>query len=179
MIVYFIRHTTPDIEKGICYGQSDIGLTSTFEDESDFLLSKIKDVEKHTVISSPLKRCLKLAYKISLDAVTNPYLMELNFGDWELKPWNDIPQKEQDLWMTDFVKVPATNGESYQELYDRVLHFYRSIEEHNTIVITHAGVIRSILAHATKTKLENSFEFKIPYGTIVKLNMETHEYEIL
>lgn len=179
MNIYFIRHTTPDIKKGICYGQSDIGVTNEFEEESDFLLSKIKDIPKYTVISSPLKRCLKLAYKISLDATTNPYLKELNFGDWELKLWDEIPKEQLDPWMEDYVRKSPTNGESYQELYDRVVHFYRSIELENTIVVTHAGVIRSMLAHITKTSLKNSFDFKIPYGAVIRINAETHEYEIL
>lgn len=179
MIVYFVRHTTPDIEKGICYGQSDIGLASDFESESDFLLSKIKDIPKQTIISSPLKRCMTLAYKMNINAISNPLLMELNFGDWELKPWNEIPQVEQDVWMQDYVNVPPTNGESYTELYGRTLLFYHSIKQNNTIIVTHSGVIRSILAYTTNTNLKDSFKFKIPYGTIVKINTETHEYEIL
>ncbi len=33
MEIYLIRHTTPKIAQGICYGQSDLELASNFDDE--------------------------------------------------------------------------------------------------------------------------------------------------
>ena len=30
MEIFLIRHTTPKIEKGICYGQTDLDITTTF-----------------------------------------------------------------------------------------------------------------------------------------------------
>ena len=33
MEIYLIRHTTPLIEKGICYGQTDLDITESFEEE--------------------------------------------------------------------------------------------------------------------------------------------------
>ena len=179
MIVYFIRHTTPDIEKGICYGQANIDVSDDFKNEFDFLFKKIQFINSDTVISSPLLRCTQLAGKINKKFTTNQLLKELDFGDWELKPWNSIPTSEIDPWMSDFVHTPVPNGESYLDLYLRSISFYESIKKNNTIVVTHAGVIRSVLTHITKTNLENSFDFKIPYGTIVKIDTETNEYHIL
>jgi len=179
MILYFIRHTTPNIEKGICYGQADIDVSDDFENEFDFLYHKIKSIQTDTVISSPLQRCTKLASKINKNFTSNTLLKELNFGKWELVPWNKIPATEIDPWMADFVNTPVPNGESYVDLYLRVLSFYQNIKENNTIVVTHAGVIRSVLAHITQTDLKDSFDFKIPYGTIVKIDTNTNEYKIL
>lgn len=179
MILYFVRHTTPNIEKGICYGQADIDVSDDFENEASFLLNKIKNIDKSTVISSPLQRCAKLALKLNSNYQTNENLKELNFGDWELVDWNKISPKEIDPWMADFVNVPVPNGESYMDLYLRVISFYQKLEKNNTLVVTHAGVIRSVLAHITQTDLQDSFNFKIPYGTIVKINTDTNEYNIL
>lgn len=179
MIVYLIRHTTPDIDKGICYGQANIPLSETFEEEASFLLSKLKNIQIDDVISSPLQRCTELAAKINVDYSTNNNLKELDFGDWELTDWNKIPQEEIDPWMSDFVNVPVPNGESYIDLYTRVLPVYKNIKKNNTAIVAHAGVLRSILAHITKTDLQDSFDFKIPYGTIIKINTITNEYQIL
>jgi len=33
MEIYLIRHTTPDVAKGICYGQTDLDVANTFEEE--------------------------------------------------------------------------------------------------------------------------------------------------
>ena len=34
MNIYLIRHTSVDVPKGMCYGQSDVPLRSTFEEEA-------------------------------------------------------------------------------------------------------------------------------------------------
>ncbi|MGY5355841.1 alpha-ribazole phosphatase [Wenyingzhuangia sp. IMCC45467] len=179
MNLYLIRHTTPDIAKGICYGQANIPVSESFEEESDFLISKIKKFAIENVISSPLQRCTILAAKINANFTTNNNLKELDFGDWELKDWNKIPQEEIDPWMKDFVNVAVPNGESYMDLYLRTLSVYQQITKDDTAIVTHAGVIRSILAHITKTDLTDSFDFKIPYGTIVQIDTETNQYQIL
>ena len=33
MLIHLIRHTTPDIETGICYGQTDLDVSDSFEKE--------------------------------------------------------------------------------------------------------------------------------------------------
>lgn len=179
MTLFLIRHTTPDIDKGICYGQANIPLSDTFNDEAAFLLQKLKDIKIENVLSSPLQRCTQLAYKISNNVTTNNNLKELDFGDWELTDWNKIPQEQIDPWMHDYVNVPVPNGESYMELYTRVLSVYKNINKNNTAIVAHAGVLRSILAYITKTSLKNSFDFKIPYGTIIKINTKNNEYQII
>ncbi|NJB83945.1 alpha-ribazole phosphatase family protein [Wenyingzhuangia aestuarii] len=179
MIVYFIRHTTPNIERGICYGQSDIDVADNFEDEANFLLSKLQYVDTDIVISSPLQRCTKLASKLNTTYKTSKDLMELDFGDWELREWNTIPDEETSPWMNDFVTVPVPNGESYLDLFARAIDAYKNIQNNNTIVVTHSGIIRSVLSHITNTDLNDSFDFKIPYGTIVKIDTESNEYNIL
>lgn len=60
-----MRHTTPDIEKGICYGQFDIGLASIFETEVEEVLIDIPDEIK--VYSSPLFRYVKISSNVVLD----------------------------------------------------------------------------------------------------------------
>lgn len=34
MRLHFIRHTRPDIARGVCYGQSDIPLAASFAEEA-------------------------------------------------------------------------------------------------------------------------------------------------
>ena len=38
MEIYLIRHTTPKIEKGICYGQADLNVADSFEEEINVIL---------------------------------------------------------------------------------------------------------------------------------------------
>jgi len=174
MSIYLIRHTTPLIEKGICYGQLDIDVTETFEAEAAQIQNALPaNIEQ--VYSSPLIRCHKLAsylfpaHRISLD----PHLMELACGEWEGIHWDAIPPAVIDPWMKDFVNVCIPGGESYVQMHSRVTScFTRIINEAKPVaIVTHGGVIRSILAHITQTPLVDSFgAFKIHYGCVMQLH---------
>ncbi|MEI6866190.1 alpha-ribazole phosphatase [Flavicella sp.] len=175
MEIYLVRHTTPKIEKGICYGQTDLDITTEFKKESEIILNKIPFNTKTKLYSSPAKRCTKLAALISKNYSIDERLKELNFGNWEMKNWDRIPKEEIDPWMQDFVHIKVPNGESYTELAQRSIAFFKEISELNNtdvIVICHAGVIRSILSYVTKTLLKDSFDIKIIYGQISKITIK-------
>jgi len=170
MEVYLIRHTTPKISKGICYGQTDLEIDDTsFEDEVKFIVQNLPtDIEKY--FSSPLKRCKQLAEKLNADYSIDERLMELNFGDWENKNWNEIDKAQLNEWMQDFVNISPTNGENYKNLHWRTESFINEVLETNlqkVAIITHAGNIRSFLSFVLSLPLENSFRFRLDYATVV------------
>ena len=118
MEIYLIRHTTPKVEKGICYGQADLDITETFSEEVEAIKPHLPS-DEIKVYSSPLQRCKKLADALfdGLAIDVHDDLMELNCGQWELLPWNDIPKEEIQPWMDDFVNVAVPKGESYVDLH--------------------------------------------------------------
>ncbi|WP_103072231.1 alpha-ribazole phosphatase [Aquimarina sediminis] len=169
MEIYLVRHTTPNIEKGICYGQSDIGITDTFSDEVKKIHQHIPVSEISKVYSSPLQRCKLLAKTFDMPVIFDRRLKEMDFGDWELRAWNEIDQKELDPWMEDFVTIQVPNGESYIMLQQRILDFYNSLDhpsEEKIIIVTHAGPIRALLAHIQQVDLKDSFDIKVSYGEV-------------
>lgn len=183
MEIYLIRHTTPKVEKGICYGQADLDITETFLEEVEAIKPHLPS-EGVKVYSSPLQRCKKLADALfeGLDIDIHDDLMELNCGQWELLPWNDIPKEEIQPWMDDFVNVRVPQGESYVDLHDRVVNRFNEIVEkqESAVIVAHGGVLRSILSHITSTPLKESFDaFTLHYGCVVKINVTedniTHE----
>jgi alpha-ribazole phosphatase len=175
MEIIFVRHTTPNIAKGICYGQADLDLAATFSEEVLPILKEVPLDDAETLYySSPLKRCKKLATRLSNTVVFDARLKELDFGDWELKNWNDINKQELDVWMDDFVNVPAANGESYTDLHTRTTDFLSDIlkkSHKRVVIITHAGVIRSLHAHINNIPLEKSFDLELVYGQVLKINL--------
>lgn len=99
-------------------------------------------------------------------------LLELDFGDWEGRPWGDIPRSESDPWSADFVNQSPPRGECYFALQSRVVDF---LEEKrlrgvsHLAIITHSGVIRAALAWIRKIPLEQSFEhIQVGYGEIIQ-----------
>ncbi len=183
MEIYLIRHTTPKVEKGICYGQADLDITETFLEEVEAIKPHLPS-EGIKVYSSPLQRCKKLADALfeGFDIDIHDDLMELNCGQWELLPWNDIPKEEIQPWMDDFVNVRVPQGESYVDLHNRVVNRFKEIVEkqESAVIVAHGGVLRSILSHITSTPLKESFDaFTLHYGCVVKINVTedniTHE----
>lgn len=173
MNLYLIRHTSIAISPGICYGQSDVELADTFIDEAEEIKVQISDIKFDKIYSSPLTRCKKLAEHIfSSDIIYDNRLMELNFGEWELQAWDKINHPQINRWMTDFVNTPCPKGESFIELHNRVKGFLNDFKKeklNNVSIITHGGVIRSIIAHIHNEDLKNAFKREINYGTINKL----------
>lgn len=183
MEIYLIRHTTPKVEKGICYGQADLDITETFLEEVEAIKPYLPS-EGIKVYSSPLQRCKKLAVALfeGFDIDIHDDLMELNCGQWELLPWNNIPKDEIQPWMDDFVNVPVPQGESYVDLHNRVVNRFNEIvsKQESAVIVAHGGVLRSILSYITSTPLKESFDsFTLHYGCVVKINVSqasmTHE----
>jgi len=182
MEIYLIRHTTPAVERGICYGQTDIDVTATFEEEAAAIKKHISSsIQK--VYSSPLQRCTKLAGYLfpSHQIQLHPHLMEVNCGEWEMKKWNDIPIEISNAWMQDFVNNPFPRGENYVQLHNRVVSVFKQVIETQaaSAIIAHGGVLRSIMSYITQTALNNSFNtFNIHYGCVIKLYLYKNEWQI-
>jgi alpha-ribazole phosphatase len=180
MEIYLVRHTEPDVAKGVCYGQTDIDVTKTF-------LSEASIIQKHlpttvaAVYSSPLQRCRKLTEHLypGCSIQQHKELMELNCGSWEMKKWDDIPAEEIIPWMNDFVNVCTPGGESYADLYKRVSKIFDQIHQQAkpAVVVAHGGVLRSILAYITDTALKDSFSvFTLHYGCVIKISFSNNNF---
>ena len=168
MEIYLIRHTTPKIAKAICYGQSDIGLDASFHKELKFVLQHLPQ-QLDEVYSSPLSRCTLLAREIFASVKTDHNLMEMNFGNWEMKPWDELPKNQLSEWMDDFVNVTVPGGESFKDLLRRSQHFLQSIsgKENKRIgVVCHAGVIRAMVGHFLHVDPRYLFRIQIDYGSV-------------
>lgn len=184
MEIYLIRHTTPAVDRGICYGQADIDVTASFAAEAEQIRQAVPAVV-HTVYASPLQRCRKLAEFLfpGQPIVYRDELKEIHCGEWELLKWDDIPKETIQPWMDDFVNVCIPGGENYVQLYNRVIRFFETAQHTEPIaIVSHGGVLRSILAHITQTPLKDSFQaFSIHYGAVIRLTREQQgfRYEIL
>lgn len=175
MEIYLIRHTTPAVKKGTCYGQLDIAVDdSLFEAELKNIQAKIPS-NLEAFYTSPLKRCQILASHLTDTFKADSLLKELNFGDWEGKLWNDIPLEESQSWMKDFVNVRTPNGENYHELHQRTQDFIKKIieEPYSKIgVVTHAGNIRSFISYTLGLPLDKSFRVTLNYGAVVHVDIQ-------
>jgi alpha-ribazole phosphatase len=179
MEVYLIRHTTPLIENGTCYGQADLDVTESFEQEAACIQPHLPSTIK-TVISSPLKRCRQLAeYLFPTHTIQfDDRIKEIHCGQWELQPWDVINKEQLDPWMNDFINVQIPGGESYVQLYHRVTAFFEEVtQKHSSLaIVAHGGVIRSLLAYINGVQLRASFDhFSLRYGCVVKVHFTNNQ----
>lgn len=175
MKLTLIRHTSLQTAAGICYGQSDIDVAASFSSEAASTKTKLTSIGFNAVYTSPLQRCIKLADALKLGKpIEDARLMELNFGDWELRAWDDIPRDLFDTWAHDYANIAPPNGETFSQLQQRGLNFLEEIlakhaNEH-IAVVSHGGTIRALLAHTLNMPLKGLFRFNIDYGSVTQLD---------
>lgn len=167
MKVYLIRHTAVDVPAGICYGQTDVPLRSTFEEEAKIVSEKLKGIQPDAAFSSPLSRCTQLAdYCGFSNVILDNRLKELNFGDWEGAAWNKV---DMSVWKTDWINPPALNGESFVQMYNRVAAFFDELKRSDfdtVFIFAHGGVVSCARVYFGQADINGAFKMKTEYGSV-------------
>lgn len=182
MLIYLIRHTKVDCPPGICYGSTDLDVTTSFPREKEKIQAKIRDIAFNQVYSSPLQRCQKLAQALFSEQkiITDDRLQEMDFGLWEQQSWDSIYHtSEGKYWMDHYLDTPCPNGESYADLQHRVTAFYdeiRKYEGKNIAIVTHNGVIRVMKSLFLQMPAPEIFgEPGLDYGGVAMLHDDWKE----
>ena len=174
MEIHVIRHSPVKFNKNRCYGSLDVPLANTFENDVK-KINKLLDNDYNIIYCSPKNRCFKLANALELkNILTDQRLSELDFGDWEGKLWSDINKKDLKSWMEDFVKIPAGNGESLNQMFIRVSGFIEDLRNEKfdkVLIITHSGVIRCIWGYLLEIPLKNIFKIPVGYFECFTFNL--------
>lgn len=174
MEIYLIRHTSTATQKGLCYGQTDVALANSFVDDLAKLWQKLPERQPdYQVFSSPLARCVQIAERLSLNVNLDDRLLEINFGDWENQYFDALNPELLQYWTENFVDVAPPNGESFTDLCNRAESFWLELITLNVpqvFIITHAGVIRALLARLLQLPPANAFQFRVDCGSVHKLH---------
>ena len=161
--IYLFRHgkTFANLEKLYC-GWSESKLADN---------CKIDFPEVDVVLSSPLKRCTHYLEQInSSEKILTPLLKEINFGIFENKSFDEIekliPEKAKQF-LSDYKNFTFPDGESLLTFHKRIKGFIKNIlydyikNGKNILIISHEGVIKSILLSFLKLKLKSFWDIKI------------------
>jgi alpha-ribazole phosphatase len=170
--VYLIRHPRPAVAPDICYGASDLDLADGALD----CVPRLRAIlPAHLpLFSSPLRRCRRLAETLHDAPRYDGRLSEMDFGAWELRPWNEIPRAELDAWADAPMGYAPPGGESVGALRSRVTAF---LAEHcapggeDFAVVTHAGVMRIFAANLQGLNEETWFNLAFGYGELTLLEV--------
>lgn len=171
-ILTLIRHTQADIAPGICYGHTDIDVAEYFHAEAEQVANWLSPPD--LIITSPLLRCRRLAEFLAArhgcELRKHAALKEMNFGDWESRPWREIARSEIDAWSGDVLHYAPPNGESAQQLMLRVQTLLQDIQrlpQQHVALVAHGGSIRAVLALLAEIPLAQTLQWQIDYGAVI------------
>lgn len=175
MEIYLVRHTSVDVPAGICYGQTDVPLRPTFEEEAEKVKANLDRLAFNNVYTSPLSRCTRLAtYCNYPDAIRENRIKELNFGQWEMQPFASLTGEQAQKWFADWINTPTPEGESFHDQYNRVSSFLDELRNQNlpsACLFAHGGVITCARVYAKEYPIEDAFKHIPSYGEIIKITL--------
>lgn len=131
------------------------------------------------------------------DITYDDRLIEIDFGQWEMTAWSDIPADEIRAWMNNFVTAATPGGESFEQVMKRSVAFWEesimphcaepedvlpgevstarvktAAEQEPVIYIYgHGGVLRSFLCHVLGMDMEHAFKLILRHGSVTQLEV--------
>lgn len=162
--LYLIRHGETDWNaRRLLQGRRDIPLNEVGQGQAvvsgtclKWLLPVNASVD---FIASPLSRTRQtmeiVRRQLGLDAAdyrTDDRLIEINFGEWEGMDWQQIAERQPERFearQADPLNFIPKDGENYPHVFERVGNLLKALQR-DTVLVAHAGVLRSCLALLTE-----------------------------
>ncbi len=197
MAIYLVRHTAPNIKRGIIYAASNVPVhDGEFQRVIPLLDAALP--ESALIVTSPLTRCRRLADFLAMRGnervvILDPRLIERDLGRWTGKRWEDIPRDEAKAFEADFldhwpppeetengpvlrglnVHPRLGAGESVRAMQTRVIEGFEAAwdiaEGRNLVIVSHAGPIAAMIAHWLGEPLRRGIEPSAACGDVVQL----------
>ncbi len=175
-----IRHGEP--EGGRRYrGQIDDPLSATGWRQMWAAIGA--EVPWTAVASSPLSRCRafaeRLAERHALPLSVDARLLEVGFGAWEGRTAAQLHAEDPDQirrFYLDPVNARPAGAEPLADFRTRVVAAFEALVcQHaggHLLVVTHAGVIRALVAHVLGAPLEAIYRIEVAYAALTRIRLD-------
>lgn len=167
--LYLVRHPKPAVDPGLCYGVTDLDVA----EDPVVCAARLRPVlpEGARVISSPLRRARLLADALHPAVELDERLRELDFGDWEMKPFREIPSHGFDAWSHALVDFRAPAGELFADMAARV---WAAFEAHRRdtaalVIVGHNGPMRALTGSLLGLPPERWLNLEFDFGCMTHL----------
>ena len=162
-------------------GITDAPLNETGLNQAARLADRLSSEKIDVIHSSDLLRCVQtadlLAKKHGLKINMDERLREISFGNWEGMSYQEINAQSPGLlekWMNDPAHVSPPNGETLSELALRVKSAVDEMKfqhaEQTVLLVTHGGVIRTLLCLSLGIDLNRHMQFESATGSLSELS---------
>ena len=164
--IYLIRHgeAMGNINETF-QGHTDCEISPKGKIQLDCLKERFKDIDFDVIFSSPLKRAIETAeavnYYHNQQLQIDKGLIEINGGPFEGVKWCELQKlypKEYDLWTNEHHKFNIENGESMENVFNRITLTVTKIAARNRgkniAIVSHGCAIRNFLCYAKDKTIE-------------------------
>jgi len=178
VLVDILRHG--EVERpGRFYGSTDVALSDRGVWQME---AATRGGAWDTIYSSPLQRCAGFARRLSersgLPLTLDSRLAEIGFGAWEGRSAEEIMVSEpgvlEGYWTDPSAHAPE-DAEPVSSLYRRVVEAITEItgarQEGHLLLITHGGVIRSLLAWTLRMPLSALLQIEVAEGATSRIRI--------
>ncbi len=178
--ILFIRHAETDMSGTFC-GRSDPQLNMQGHLQLVELIKDLSAENFDVVYSSDLRRAHTTARAVAQafgrDWHVRSALREIDFGQWEGLTWKEIELRDETYarrWLAEYPRLPAPEGESFHNFERRVLNEVKLLsmeaetEGRRIAVVTHAGVLRTVLCALQGCSDDDAWEQTRSYCSIVR-----------
>jgi len=170
--ITILRHGETPLT-GLFCGSSDPELTDAGWES---LVARTTDRSWDRVITSPLKRCHAFAQNLGLPLDVDARVREMDFGDWEGKSTEDVwnaDQKALTAFWDDPTANPAPGGEPWAVMCARTAEAFEEIgreaQGQRLLLITHAGVMRSLLVTQLGLPFASAWKVSLPTASVLEM----------
>lgn len=169
-------------------GITDIELSKLGFEQVNKLSFSLQHENFDRIITSPLKRAYDTAQAIAkyhaLPITVENDLHELNAGELEGLTFQDLQLRYAEFlnkWMIDHSSVTIPQGESLQEVQDRVWPVIQRImaTSENALVVSHSFVIITILCKVRNLSLSHSKEMRVGVASKTCLDIENGTIDVV
>ncbi|QOP42472.1 histidine phosphatase family protein [Sulfurimonas sediminis] len=171
MKITLVRHG--EVEEayiGKYNGHNDIGLSKKGHEDAKNLAKAFTCKAFDLVYCSDLRRAKETlaTFSQAKNAVYTSKLREKSWGRDEGMGFDEI--RAQGIEYENFAQwIKALDGEPYEKYMQRVkAFFFKELpvqKGENILVVTHAGVIRTLMAIVQNLSLEDAFAIALPYAS--------------
>jgi alpha-ribazole phosphatase len=172
MRVALIRHPTPLIGSGICYGRLDIAMDPAAESQVARIVADPGLLDMIRVWTSSARRCRGVADAVGrtlgVTPIDDPRLLELDFGEWEGRSWDSVARTDLDRWATGPLDFAPPGGETGAALILRVRAFFIDLCRYgqDCVVVSHGGPLK-VLAALLKEQPVDLLAAAPPIGSLM------------
>jgi len=187
--IYLIRHGQTDFNKsGIVQGKLvNASLNQKGIEQSQHFYATYKNIPFDIIYTSTLKRSHESVQHFISQGITwlqESGLDEISWGDYDGKPLfsSDYYQKTIDRWHSGETNLRPTNGESPDDVTERLIPVIEKIKEsdHETILICmHGRAIRILLCYLTNTPLKDMDIFPHHNLGLYEIEYNNNEFKLL